>query len=98
MMAVENHKTCSSRLYWAVTAPTATLYQVEDVFRLSLPFTSLLFVGLLLLETTRYHLVRDDDHREPEGPSVPQGRRMLRLGEAIIINFALAVGVALAWL
>lgn len=87
-----------SRVYWAVTVPTATLYQVEDLFRLSLPFTALLFVGLLLMETTRYHLLRDDGHREPEGPSVPQGRRMLRLGEAIIINFALAVGVALAWL
>jgi hypothetical protein len=86
------------RAFIAIEMPAATLFRLEDVLRLSLPVTAIIFIGLLLMETARYHLAAEDDHREPEGPRVPGGRRMLRLGEVLITTFALSVGVAIAWL
>lgn len=84
-------------VYSAYQMPLATLYLVEDVLRLALPVLAILFVGLLMMETARYHLMPGRDHREPDWPRVPPRRRMLRLGEALIMTFVVAVAMTLVW-
>lgn len=85
------------RVHSAYQMPLATLYRTEDLLRLTLPVWSVLFIGLLLMETARYHLVDNHDHREPDGLQLPKRRRMLRLGEVLIMTFAIAVAMLLAW-
>jgi hypothetical protein len=60
-----------------------------------LPLLLLIWVGLLAWETARFHHVEGKTHEEPEGPRLPPRRRMLRLGELLIANMAVAVGLLL---
>ena len=83
--------------YMAMETPQATVDRLVDVLSYLTPLWLLIFVGLLLLETTRYHVVEDKDHKEPDWPRVPKDRRMLRLGELLIMNMAVVVGVAVTW-
>jgi hypothetical protein len=84
-------------MYSMYQMPLATLYLVEDVLGLALPVLAILFIGLLTMETVRYHLMPGGDHREPDWPRVPPRRRMLRLGEVLIMTFVVAVAMALVW-
>ena len=76
----------------------STMFWLEDVLLYTLPFWALIWIGLLLLETAKYHIVEDEDHKGPDRPGVPRRRRMLRLGELLIMNMVIAFGVPLFFL
>jgi len=80
--------------YMAMETPQATVDRLDDLLSYLTPLWLLIFVGLLLLETARYHVVVN---KEPDWPRVPKDRRMLRLGELLIMNMAVVVGVAVTW-
>lgn len=84
-------------MYSTYRIPLATLYHIEDVLRSILPALILIFAAMLMMETARYHLAPDEGHREPDWPKVPKRGRVLRLSELMIMTFALAVALALAW-
>jgi hypothetical protein len=86
------------RVYSAYQMPLATLYHMEDVLRFTLPAWVFLFSGLLMLETVRNHHLVDEGHKEPDWPQVHKEKRMMRLGEVLIMTFAVAVAMGLVWL
>jgi hypothetical protein len=83
--------------YLAFEMDYSSLLSIEDLARLTLPVWLLVYIGLLFLETNHYHT-------GSEGPTPPGGgrpnrdRRMLRLGESLIMNMVVAGGLWLAWL
>jgi hypothetical protein len=78
-----------------IETPLATIERVIDMLLYSLPLWLLVWVGLLLLETAKYHVVPNDDHKGPDRPGIRVTRRMLRLGELLLMNFAIALGIGL---
>ena len=70
---------------------------VFEVALRTLSLWLLIWLGLLLLETARYHYTEDETHEEPDRPGVPMRRRMLRLGELLILNMVLPAFVLLRW-
>ncbi len=83
--------------YQAFEMDYSTLLSIEDLVRVTLPITLLVYMGLLILETNRYH-VGEERSRPPCGGRAFQSRRMLRLGELLIMNMVVAAAVWLAWL
>jgi hypothetical protein len=67
---------------------------VEGLLHL-LPLLLLTWLGVLAWETARFHYVEGATHEEPGGPRLPRRRRMLRLGEMLIANMAVATGLLL---
>ena len=82
-------------VFMAMEVPLSTISWLEDMLLYTLPLWFLVWVGLLLLETAKYHIVEDGDYKRPDGPVVPRRRRMLRLGELLIMNMVIAIGVPL---
>jgi len=86
-----------SLAYLAMGTPGATMDRIEGVLVQALPLWLLVWLGLLAMETAKYHIVEVETHKGPDGPRVPRRRRMLRLGELLIINMAVAAGLSLIW-
>jgi hypothetical protein len=84
-----------SLAYMAIETPPATIHWMAEGLLYSLPLWLLVWVGLLLLETAKYHIFGDESHEGPVGPGVPRRRRMLRLGELLIMNMVMAGSVPL---
>jgi hypothetical protein len=83
--------------YMAFEMDYSSLLSIEDALRLTLPVSLIVFVALLFLETDHFHL--GGEARGGGGTAdLPRGRRMLRLGELLIMNMVVAAGVWLGWL
>jgi amino acid permease len=78
--------------------PGATLFRIEDILLQTLPLWLIVWIGILLMETAKFHVAAEDDHEDPDLPRITPKRRMLRLGELLIMNMAVAVGLGLVWL
>ncbi len=85
-----------SLAYVMAEVPGASYSWVIDAALYSLPLWLLIWLGLLTLETARYHYVEDGTHHEPDRPGPSMRRRMLRLGELLILNTVIA-GFVLVW-
>jgi hypothetical protein len=81
--------------YTAMEASMSTIAWLVDVLLYTLPLWLLIWISLLLLETTKYHMTEDETYKRPDRPGIPRRRRMLRLGELLIMNMVIAVGVPL---
>ena len=84
-----------SMAYLVAELPDPAWSKVTDVVVHSLPLWLLVWLGLLALETARHHPVEEGEERKAEGSGVPMRRRMLRLGELLIMNTVLAAVVLL---
>lgn len=83
--------------YLAFEMDYSSLLSIEDALRLTLPVWLIVFVALLFMETNHFHLGEEDRGRRVTA-DLPRGRRMLRLGELLIMNMVVAAGLWLAWL
>lgn len=87
---------CVSLAYAAMEAPSSAVVNATQVLLYSLPLWMIVWVAMLALETARHHDLVGEDHREPGTARLGRRRLVLRLGELLIINMAVAVGLLLA--
>ncbi len=87
---------CVSLAYAAMEAPSSAVFNATEVLLYSLPLWMLVWAAMLAMETARHHALVEEDHREPETVRLGRRRLVLRLGELLIINMALAAGLLLA--
>jgi hypothetical protein len=81
--------------YLATDATNADLWRTVEGLSHLLPLVLLIWLGVLVWETARFHYVERATHEEPETPRLTRRRRMLRLGELLIANMAVAAGIFL---
>jgi hypothetical protein len=87
---------CVSLAYAVMEAPSSAVFNATEVLLYSLPLWMLVWAALLAMETVRHHALVEEDHREPGTAGFVRRRQVLRLGELLIINMALAAGLLLA--